>query len=313
MDSRAKRQTAVWPHFDLSHSLKNSKSSKKVLLVDRFRNAATLEAVRFAALLYRGRFGADFSILDYVQTIPQHIQTDPYYLQDSRRQLQHHNQAPDWRYANPELKAIFYQLAMMQQAQQSNQTLTPFSLNLTPEFTTRAFRHQAGFIDYTKRQLDKAMLSELNRKPQYWFGVEMVPVSGGYTSGRQRPHLHGSILLATSERESVRNQQTAISAAFHKAVGKCSPEFSNRLFQSGNHKANAERKGTSELEAGINWPGYCLKHSAFARRYLNSKSNLIADNATKCQSEALYGHLSRKRQTPRKSEQFDFEAILATL
>lgn len=290
MESTAKTHGAEWPYFDLSHSLQNAKSSKKVFLVDRFRNDSTLRAVRAGAKSQRGSFGAGFSIIDYVQTIPQLIETDSYYLQDSRRQLQHFDQAPEWRHASPELKAVFYQLGMLQKAGQTGQQLTPFTLNLTPEFTNKALKHKDGFIEYTKRKIDKA----LTGKPQYWFAVEFVPELGGFTRGWQRPHLHGAILLSKSERESVRNQKSPISSAFHKAVGKCSPDFSNRLLHLGNHKDCGESKKLSELEAAINWSGYCLKHNTFARLFLNAKLNLMADNATKSQAEALYGLLSKK-------------------
>lgn len=280
MECETKRHASDWPHFNLCHSLKNAKFSKKVFLVDRFRNGATIEAARCAALLQRGRFGAGFSILDLINSIPSHIQIDSCY-----------SQAPAWRHSNPELRAIFYQLAMLQQAEQNDQQLTPFSLNLTPELTNKAFKHKGGFIDYTKRQLDKAFKSVLNRKLQYWFVVEFDPVLGGYTNGNQRPHLHGAILISEFEKKSVNKQKTPISVAFHRAIGKCSPDFSNRLLHLGSHKVNAEQKGVSELEAAINWPGYCLKNNGFARRYLNSKGNLTADNATKSQAEALYALL----------------------
>lgn len=310
MESEAKTHWAEWPYFDLSHSLKNTKISKKVFLVDRFRNHATLEAVKAAALLQRGCFGAGFSILDLIHSIPSLIKVDDSYLEDSRRQLQHFNKAPAWRYAKPELEAVFYQLAMLQQAQLHNQQLTPFSLNLTPEFTYKAFRHDKGFIDYTKRQLDKAFKSELNRKLQYWFAVEFVPALGGYTRGNQRPHLHGAILINESDRESVRKQKVPISAAFHKAVGKCSPDCSNHLFYFDSHEDFARERQISILEAAINWPGYCLKHHSFARRFLNTKSNLTADNATKNQAEGLYALLSPKPNKPTIVDGIDIAAIL---
>lgn len=313
MESAIQKHGSEWPYFDLSHSLNNTKISKKVFLVDRFRNDSALRAVKAAALLQRGCFGAGFSILDLIHSIPQHIQTDTYYLQDSRRQLQNFNKVPAWRYAKPELGAVFYQLAMLQQAQLHDQQLTPFSLNLTPEFTNKAFKHDKGFIDYTKRQLDKAFKSELNRKLQYWFVVEFEPALGGYTRGNQRPHLHGAILINESDRESVRKQKAPISAAFHKAVGRCSPDFSNRLLHLGNHKAYAESIGLSELEAVINWPGYCTKHNTMARLILNTKLNLTADNVTKSQAEALYGHLNKKPTKPAIVDGIDIAAILAQI
>lgn len=144
------------------------------------------------------------------------------------------------------------------------------------------------------------MVSELSRSPQYWFTVEMVPASGySYTKGRQRPHLHGAIMLTQSEKESVRKQKTPISKAFHKAVGKCSPDFSERLLIMGNHKAYAEQEGISEIEAAINWARYCFKYNTMARLFLNSKTNLTADNATKSQAKALYGLLSQKLPKPK--------------
>ncbi|MGZ8957945.1 MAG: hypothetical protein ACXW0L_00515 [Methylosarcina sp.] len=311
MKNGIKTPGAEWPYFDLCHTLKNAKSSKKVLSVDRLRNDATLEAVRRAALLQRGRFSAGFSIIDFINDIPPHITVNSYQLQDSRRQLQHYSKAPEWRHARPELQAIFYQLAMLQQAEQSTQRLTPFTVNLTPEFTKRAFHHKAGFIDYTKREIDKAMKSVLgrNRKPQYWFTVEMAAV-GTHTRGGQRPHLHGGILLYDSEKESKRKQKTPISKAFHKAVGKCSPDFSNRLYYPSDHKAYAEQKAISEIEAVIKWPGYCLKLNTIARLFLNSKTNLTADNVTKEQAEALYDLLGRKPPKPKPVDEFDLDAIL---
>lgn len=310
MESATKLHGSEWPCLDLSTSLKNAKSSKKVFLVERHRAAATLEAVKLAAMLQRGPRSADFSILDFIHSIPQHIQIDLYYLQGSRRQLQHYNRAPAWRYGNPELKAIFYQLAMLHQVEQTDQRQIPFSLNLTPQFTSKALQNPKGFVEHTKRQLDKAFLSELGRKPQYWFAVELVPEFGGYTKGPQRPHLHGCILITQVERNSIRNQKSQISAAFHRAVGKCPPDFSNRLLCLGNHEAHAQQKGISEIEAAINWAGYCLKHNAMARVLLNSKSNLIADNATKSQSEALYGLLNKKLAKPAIVDGIDMAAIL---
>jgi hypothetical protein len=292
MENGAKTRGEEWPYFDLCHHLKNTKISKKVFLVDRFRNGATLEAVRLAALSQRDNFSAGFSILDLIHSIPPLIQVDPYHLEETRRQLHHFNRAPAWRHCKPEPKAIFYQLAMLQQAAQSDCQLIPFTLDLTPKFVHRAFQHKAGFIDYTKREIDKAMKSELDRKPQYWFTVEMAAAFGSPTKGRQRPHLHGGILLNDSETESKRKQKTPISRAFHKAVGKCPPDFSNRLLHLGNHRAYAEWVGISEIEAAINWPGYCLKLNTMARLYLNSKTNLMADNETKRQAEALYGLLT---------------------
>lgn len=294
MKDGIKTHEAEWPYFDLSHSLRNAKSSKKVFFIDRLRNDATLEAVRLAALLQQGNFGAGFSIIDFINTIPSYITVDSYQLEDSRRQLQRYNKSPAWRYAKPELQAIFYQLAMLQQAEQSDQQLTPFTVNLTPEFVHKALQHKAGFIDYAKRRLDKSMLSELSRSPQYWFTVEMTPVFGSHTRGRQRPHLHGAIMLTQSEKESVRKQKTPASKAFHRAVGKCSPDFSERLLVMGNHQAHAEKNGITETTAAIGWAGYCFKHNATARFFLNSRTNLTADNATKRQAEALYGLLNQK-------------------
>ncbi|WP_031431688.1 hypothetical protein [Methylomicrobium agile] len=294
MENRTQTHGSEWPYFDLSQTLNNAKFSKKVFLVDGYRNGATLRAVRLAALSQRDNFSAGFSILDLIHSIPPLIQVDPYYLEGTRRQAQHFNRAPAWRHCKPELKAIFYQLAMLQQAAQSACQLIPFTLDLTPKFVHRAFQHKAGFIDYTKREIDKAMKSELDRKPQYWFTVEMATVFGSPTSGRQRPHLHASILLNDSETESKRKQKTPISRAFHKAVGKCPPDFSNRLLHLGNHRAYAEQVGISEIEAVINWPGYCLKLNTTARLHLKSKTNLTADNVTKRQAEALYGLLTPK-------------------
>lgn len=294
-----------WPHFDLSASMKNAKSRKKVTppkaksrkkvtWVDGLRNDATLEAIRFAALLQQGDFSAGFSIIDLIQSIPPNIQVSSYFLEDSRRQLQHYNKAPEWRYARHRLKAAVYQLAMLHQAEQNDCQVIPFTVNLTPEFVNKALQHKKGFIDYTKRKIDKAMLSELTRVPQYWFVVEMAPVTGSHIIGRQRPHLHGSILITLSERESERKQKTPISRAFHRAIGKCHPDFSERLLNLGNHKVYAENAGITETAAAIDWAGYCLKFYTFARLYLNSKSNLTADNATKRQAEALYGLLTPK-------------------
>lgn len=215
-------------------------------------------------------------------------------LKDSRRQLQHYNKSPEWRYAEPELKAVFYQLAMLQQAEQIDCQLTPFTANLTPEFVNKALQHKKGFVDYIKRKIDKAMLSELSRIPQYWFAVEMVPALGGYTRGRQRPHLHGGLLITPTESESVRKQKTPISKVFHKAIGKCHPDFSERLLNLGNHKDYAEKNGITEITAVINWARYCFKHNTFARLFLNNKSNLTANNATKRQAAALYGALTQK-------------------
>lgn len=294
MESRAKMYGEEWHYFDLSHHLKNAKSSKKVLQVDKLRNRATLESVRLAALFQGGNSRAGFSIIDLIHSIPPLIQVDSYQLEGTRRQLQHYNKAPEWKYAKPELKAIFYQLAMLQEAEQSDRQLTPFTVNLTPEFANKAFQNKKGFIDHTKREIDKAMRSELSLIPQYWFVVEMVPVFGSHTRGRQRPHLHGGILLNPSEIESFRKQKTPISRAFHKAIGKCQPDFSERLLNLGNHKTYAQNKGITEIEAAINWAGYCFKLNTTARLFLNSKLNLTANNATKEQAEALYGLLTPK-------------------
>jgi hypothetical protein len=294
-----------WPFFDLYANMKNAKSRKKVTRsnaksrkkvtwVDGLRVDATLEAIRFAALSQPGSFSAGFSIIDLIHSTPSNIQVSNYFLDDSRRQLQHYNKAPEWRNARYRLKAVFYQLAMLQQAEQNNLLLTPFTLNLTPEFVNKALQHKKGFIDYTKRRIDKYMQSELSRIPQYWFVVELAPVTGHYTKGRQRPHLHGGILLAPSERESERKQKTPISRAFHKAVGKCHPDFSERLLSLGSYKAHAANTGITEIEAAINWAGYCLKFHTFARLFLNRNPNLTADNATKRQAEALYGLLTPK-------------------
>lgn len=294
MEMRARRYGGEWPLFDLCHSMKNTKSSKKVILVDRFRNTATIEAVRLAALFPVGNFSAGFSIIDTVSIIPSHIQVDTYHLEDSRRQLQHFNQTPEWRNARPELKATFYQLAMQHQTEviKKNHKLTPFTCNLTPEFVTKALMHKKGFHDHIKRKLDKSFKSELGRIPQYWFVVEMVPVFGGYTSGRQRPHLHGGILVTLQEKNSGRKQKTPLSKAFHKAVGYCHPDFEERILVMGNHKIYAENNNITETTAAVNWARYCFKHNALARLYLSSKSNLTADNATKRQAEALYSLLN---------------------
>ncbi|HEY8098454.1 MAG TPA: hypothetical protein VIE65_20515 [Methylobacter sp.] len=307
MENRAKTHGEKWPFFDLLASMKNAKSSKKVFSVGRFRSDATLRAVRLTAQFPVGGFSAGFSIIDLIHQLCSNIQVDSYQLEGTRRQLQHYNKAPEWRYASAELKATFYQLAMLQEAKQSDHQLTPFTADLTPEFANKALQNKKGFIDYTKRKLDKAMQSELGRIPQYWFVVEFVDAHIGNvaavngekrnltTRGRKRPHLHGGILLAPSEIESERKQKTPISKAFHKAIGKCHPDFSERLLNLGNHKTYAENKGITEIEASINWAGYCFKLNTIARLFLNSKSNLTADNATKKQAEALYSRLTPKK------------------
>jgi len=310
MEIRTKTHGEEWPFFDLLARMKNTKSSKKVILVNRFRSDATLEAVRLAALFPVGGFSAGFSIIDLIHSIPSNTQVSREQLKDSRRQLQHLNKAPEWRYAKPELKTVFYQLAMLQQAGQSDRLLTPFTANLTPEFVKKALQNKKGFIDYTKRKIDKAMLSELSKIPQYWFVVEMVPIFGSHTRGRQRPHLHGGVLLTPEEKESTRKQKTPVSEAFHKAIGKCHPDFSERLLVMGDHKDYAEKNGITETTAAINWAGYCFKLNTFARLYLNSKSNLTADNATKRQAEALYGLLTPKAAKLSPEDESALEAFM---
>lgn len=296
MKSRAKSNGEEWPFFDLSHTLQKTKSSKKVILVDHFRNAATVEAVRLSALYPVGGFSAGFSIIDTTLSIPSNITVDSYHLKDSRRQLQHFNKAPQWRNTKPELEAVFYQLALQNQSKEIQQTheLTPFTCNLTPDFVKKALRHPKGFHDYTKRKLDKAFKSELKRNLQYWFVIEMIPAIGGHTKGRQRPHLHGGLLLIKNEKTSQRKQKTPISRAFHKAIGYCHPDFEERVFYMGNHKGYSEIKNITETAAVVNWAGYCFKNYTLSRLYLNCKSNLIADNATKRQARELYGLVAPK-------------------
>ena len=285
-----------WPSFSLADSLRKSKSSKKVFSVDRIRNAATLDAVRLAARSQGGGFSAGFSIINSIDSmvlsIPNYIKPDTHQLKGTKRQKQLYSTPPQWRNAKPELQACFYQLAMLKQAEQLNQILMPFTLDLTPEFVQRATLSKKGFIDYTKRQLDLAFKSGSPIKRQYWFTVEMADL-GTFTSGQQRPHLHGSIIVSQSEIESVRKQKTPISKIFHAAIGDCSPDFSNRLLDIGNYKEYAEQKNISELEACIGWAGYSFKHNAVAKMMLGSKSNLTADNATKTKAAELYSLLTK--------------------
>ncbi|TAK62305.1 hypothetical protein [Methylobacter sp.] len=305
MNNEHETRGAEWPYFDLYATKKIAKSRKKVTrsitksrkkvtFVDQLRIDATLDSAWLAALLHRGNESAGFSIIDLIQSIPSNIQVSNYFLQDSRRQAQHYNKAPEWRNARHRLKAVFYQLAMLHQAEQSDCRLIPFTANLTPDFVNKALRHKKGFIDYTKRKIDRAMKSELSRVPQYWFVVELAPVTGNPIKGRQRPHLHGGILLTPPEKESVRKQKTPISRAFHRAIGKCHPDFSERLFVMDDHKTYAQQRGITEITAALNWPGYCLKYYSFTRWFLNRQPNLTADNATKRQAEALYGLLTPK-------------------
>ncbi|MDD5462595.1 MAG: hypothetical protein PHG00_13335 [Methylococcales bacterium] len=308
MDNEKKTHGSEWPHFDLMHSMKITESSKKVLLVDQFRNSATLEAIRLASLLQRGDLSAGFSIIDVLHSIP-HYLTEDLQLKNSRRQLQHFKRLPAWRYTTPEIQAIFYQLAMLQEAEQSDCQLTPFTVNLTPNFVNKALQDNKSFIDYIKRKIDKTLQSELSRKPQYWFVVELAPAFGSHTRGRQRPHIHGGIITTKAERESVRKQRTPISEVFHKAVGKCNPDFSERLLVMGDHKAHAERVGVTEIEASINWARYCFKYNAMARLFLNSRTNLTADNATKRQAETLYSLLTPKGTKPSKIDENELECV----
>jgi hypothetical protein len=319
MESRAKMHGEEWPYLDLSHHLKNAKSSKKVPQVDKLRNRATLEAVRLAALLQGSNARAGFSIIDLIHSIPSLIQVDSYQLEGTRRQLQHHNKAPAWRHTSPALQAMFYQLAMHDTDLKGGGNLihSSFTLDLTPEFVHRAFQNKTGFIDYTKRKIDKAMKSELGRNPQYWFTVEMVTVFGSTTKGRVRPHLHGSILLTPPEIKSIHHQKTPISRAMHKAVGKCSPSFSNRLLKIRTHDDFAKMHSTSAVSAIIGWSDYCFdakdrhnKTPAIYRLLLNSK-NLTADNATKEQAEALYGRLTPKAPKLSPEDEKALEAFMS--
>ncbi|MDD2661486.1 MAG: hypothetical protein PHY54_17675 [Methylococcales bacterium] len=199
---------------------------------------------------------------------------------------------------------------MQERTEQNDRRLTPFTVNLTPEFVTKALQNKKGFIDYTKRQIDKAMLSELSTIPQYWFVVEIVPQFGGHTKGRQRPHLHGGIITKPSDLESVRKQKTPISKAFDNAVGKCHPDFSERLVDLGNHKAYSQQKGITEATAVINWARYCFKLNTISRLFLNSKTNLTADNETKRQAEALYSLLTQKAPKPSPIDETVLEAFM---
>ena len=63
----------------------------------------------------------------------------------------------------------------------------------------------------------------------------------------------------------------------------------------GDDKAYDEKNGITETTVAIDWAGYCLKHNGFkVRQFLNSKTNLTADNETKKQAEALHRLLNPK-------------------
>ena len=296
MESYSEKPKTDWPYLSLSDSFTASKSSKKVFFADHYRNAATLEAVRSGAVSQPKQLGAGFSINTFIKSIPSQIRLNPFYLQDTKRNLEHYDQAPAWRHVKQELEATFYQLAMQREkkARKGELIHVTFTLNLTPELVRKAIHHDKGFLDYIKRRIDKSLLAVLERKPQYWLTVELEPMTGGYTKGKQRPHLHGAILITQSESESIRKQKSKISQAFYKAIGKCSPDFSNRLFQLQSHTSYAQQKGISEMQAAVMWPRYCFKHHAFAKSLLRLKSNLITDNATKSQAKALYELLTEQ-------------------
>jgi len=277
-----------WPTFDLMHALKNTKSSKKVFSVDRLRNDATIQAIKLEALLSGGISEAGFSIIDNASISSS---LDTYQLRETRRQLDHYAKAPAWRNVNQELEAILYQLALHEQELLSNNlTHRPFTLNVTPEFTRKAMKHRQGFSDYSKRKIDKAFQNELNRTPQYWFTVELAPIST-FTRGHQRPHLHGSILLTSDEATSKNRQKTPISRAFHKAVGRCNSDFNNRLLDIGSYQQHAQNTGLPVICSKVCWVGYCLKFQAMARLFFNKKSSLLTDNQTKRQAKVIHSKL----------------------
>jgi len=154
------------------------------------------------------------------------------------------------------------------------------------------------------RRLDKAFKGELHNTPQYWFTVEFAPVST-FTRGHQRPHLHGAILLNTEETISNNRQKTPVSRAFHKAVGKCNSDFSNRLLALESYQRHAQNSGKPILLAKVGWTGYCLKHQTMARAFLKKKSNLLTDNQTKKQAKAIHSKLlpaPKKTSKPISSE-----------
>jgi len=290
-----------WPAFDLMHALKNTKSSKKVIFPDRLRNDATIQAIRYEALLSEGVSRTGFSIIDNASIS---LSLDTYQLKGTRRQLQHYTKAPAWRNVNEELEAILYQLALHEQGLQNNKLIhRPFTLNVTPEFSRKAMSHQQGFYDYCKRRIDKAFKSELDCKPQYWFTIEFAPVST-FTRGHQRPHLHGSILLNSDDTISMNHQKTPVSRAFHKAVGKCDSGFSNHLLDLGSYDKHSKKSGNPILLTKVSWAGYCLKHKAMARAFLNKKGNLLTDNQTKKRAKMIHSKLlpSKKLSKPISSE-----------
>ncbi len=314
MKSTENQSEQCWPRFRLIEKLRSTKNRKKVPVIEQFRNHATLDAlaagVRSSHPILTAGFSintvSSHSVIDsllnttdlsnrvdrLVQSLPSLIQIDPELLENTRCNQALYNKPPTWKYARQNLKAAFYQLAMLKDADRQGMILTPFSLNLTPEFVSKALSHRNGFLDYTKRRIDKALQIELGRAPQYWFVVEITPASGSHSRGHQRPHIHGSILLNPSERVPARKQITRISKAFNAAIGNCSSEFKNRLIELGNHKRYAESKDISELEAVLNWSRYCFKHHAYSRLFLDSNSNLTADNTTKKQAKELYGLIS---------------------
>jgi hypothetical protein len=308
MENPAKKDGSKWLYFDLTNSLKNAKSRKKVLIIDQFRSALMLEAIRAEAMSETPDFSAGFSYIKIANTDSMSTRSITEQVNIAGRQQQHYSKAPEWKFIKPELEAILYQLAMQEASLNSEGTLihTSFTLDLTPEFTHKASHHKAGFIDYTKREIDKAFKSELSRTPQYWFTFELAKLypEQSHTRGYLRPHLHGSLLLTPAEMESVRHQKTLISKAFHKAVGKCSPGFSNRLLSVKSHNAYAHSKNITSLAAAVGWVDYCYglgktngKTPAMARLFFNNK-NLIADNQTKRQAKAIYDLLSQNPAEP---------------
>lgn len=304
-----KKHGSEWIAFDLATALKNTKSSKKVIFTDRFRNHATIRAIKGAALLSEGDFGAGFSIIDNTDIISS---VDTHQLKGTRRQLSHYSKAPEWRNTTQELEAIFYQLAIHEKESQDQSLIQrPFTINLTPEFTQKATNHKNGLSDYCKRRIDKALKNEFNRIPQYWFTVEFAPIST-FTKGYFRPHLHGAILLHTEETFSKNHQKTPISRAFHKAVGNCSPDFNNRIFNLGSHQKHAQEKSIPLLYAKVGWAGYCFKHQTFAKLILDKKRNLMSDNLTKQQAKDIYSKLASSPK-PKQPIPSELEAFLASI
>lgn len=275
-----------WPKFDLWETIrpggKFTESSKKGIFPHRFRNDAMLTAIRLGAANNDNDFLAGFSLI--AGSLKPSL---PFYkdLTETRLKEEHYIKPCEWRYTSPKLQAYLFQIAMHGN---NNYKHIPFTLNLSPQFVKNAIKHEKGFLDFTKRKLDKSFSTNLHYIPQYWFIVELETLINGH----KRPHLHGSLYLQHQSTVVENKQKTPISKACGKAIGKIPPAFSNRLYHSGSYENFSTDRKITELQAKFGWVNYCFKDHTRSRVFLNDTINLVVDNETRRQAKDIYSNLS---------------------